>query len=129
MKEKTKKQLLKKLKALQVKMAKPEKFAVERRQVQEALKASEEKYRTLIENVNIGVYRTTGRGRGRFLHANPAIAKMFGYRSVKEFIKIPVCNLYQNSQERKVFLEQVLELLRFSWPFLHLLSCLLLHLF
>ncbi|MFC1657870.1 PAS domain S-box protein [Candidatus Omnitrophota bacterium] len=81
----------------------------ERKHAEEAMKESEEKYRTLVENINIGAYRNTGDFPGRFLHANPAIVKMFGYGSVEEFMQISVCELYQNPHERKLFLEDLLK--------------------
>jgi len=55
---------------------------VELKQTEDALKESEEKYRTLIENINIGVFRSTY--DGTFLQINPAMAKMLGYGSVEE---------------------------------------------
>lgn len=79
----------------------------ERKKAELALKESEEKYRTLIENVNVGVYRNTGGPHGKFLHANLAIAKMFGYEDVEEFMQVAVSELYQKPQERKIFMEEV----------------------
>jgi len=76
------------------------------RQTMEGLRNSEEQYRTLVDNVNIGIYRNTP-GRGGFIQANPAMYKMFGYGSVEEFRKIAVTDLYQNSEDRKRFLEEV----------------------
>ncbi|MFX0125184.1 MAG: nitrogen regulation protein NR(II) [Candidatus Hodarchaeota archaeon] len=49
----------------------------------EALRESEERYRTLFEQVPIGVYRTTP--SGKFVAANPVIVKLFGYSSFEEF--------------------------------------------
>lgn len=48
----------------------------------EALRESEERFRTLLENVPIGVYRTTP--DGKILHANPALLSMLGYKSLEE---------------------------------------------
>jgi PAS domain S-box-containing protein len=45
---------------------------------------SEDKYRTLVENINVGIYRRIMGPGGRFLQANPAMALMFGYGSVDE---------------------------------------------
>lgn len=78
-------------------------------QTEQALKESEEKYRTLVENVNVGVYRNTGGPHGRFLYANLAIAKMFGYESVEEFTQVHVSELYQNPAERKLFIKEILK--------------------
>ncbi len=78
----------------------------EHEKVDEALRESEEKYRSLVENVNFGIYRNTGGPHGRFLQANPAIARMFGYDSVEEFMKVPVSSLYQDPEERKHFIDE-----------------------
>ncbi len=81
---------------------------IERKKAVQALQESEEKYRTLVDNVNVGVYRSTGTPKGRFLQANPAIAKMFGYDSVREFMKLDVSELYQDSEERKLFVDEII---------------------
>lgn len=80
----------------------------ERKKVEEALKNSEEQYRSLVDNVNIGIYRNTTGPEGRFLQANPAIAKMFGYDSVEEFMKVKVSDLYWSAQERAIFINEIL---------------------
>jgi PAS domain S-box-containing protein len=67
----------------------------------------ERSFSTLIENVNIGIYRNTGGPRGRFLQANPAMAKMFGYDSVGEFLDVPTAQLYQNPEERRQFVRKI----------------------
>ena len=54
----------------------------ERKQAEEALRESEERYRSLFENVPIGVYRTTP--DGRVINANPALLKMLGFESLEE---------------------------------------------
>ena len=46
-----------------------------RKEAEEALRESEEKYRTLVENVNVGIYRNTGDFFSHFIQANPAMAK------------------------------------------------------
>jgi diguanylate cyclase (GGDEF)-like protein/PAS domain S-box-containing protein len=80
----------------------------ERLLIERDLRESEERYRTLVENVRVGVYRSTGEGEGRFLHANPAMAEIFGFDSVKEFMRASVVELYLDPKERKVFLEEVM---------------------
>lgn len=65
----------------------------------ESLQKSEEKYRSLIENLNVGVFRNTGDPDGLFLEANPAIAQIFGFTSQDELINTPISNLYQNIKD------------------------------
>jgi len=79
----------------------------EMRAIIQALRESEEKYRTLVENVPIGVYRNTAGPHGRFLQANRAMVKIFGYDSIDEFMKIQVSDLYQDPEERKLFVEEI----------------------
>lgn len=79
----------------------------EHKQMDEALQESEEKYRTLTDNVNVGVYRNTAGPKGRFIEANPAIVKMFDYDTKEEFLGINVAELYQHPEDRKKFNEKM----------------------
>jgi PAS domain S-box-containing protein len=54
----------------------------ERKQADEALRESEERFRTLFENIPIGVYRISR--EGKILNANLALLKMIGYESAQE---------------------------------------------
>jgi len=71
------------------------------------LKEQEEQYRGLVEALNVGVYRVSGED-GKFLQANPAIAQIFGYESLEEFMKTSMKEHYQNPEER----EQMVEMIR-----------------
>ncbi len=79
----------------------------ERKRAEEALRAKEEEYHTLVDNLNIGVYRNTADPEGRFLQANPAMAKVFGYDSAEEFMKINVSGLYEDPKDRLKFVEKI----------------------
>jgi PAS domain S-box-containing protein len=54
----------------------------ERLRAEQALRESEERFRSLYENTTIGLYRTTP--DGRILMANPAAVRMLGYHSFDE---------------------------------------------
>ncbi|HEY6952761.1 MAG TPA: PAS domain S-box protein, partial [Bacteroidota bacterium] len=58
----------------------------ERVRTEEALRESEERFRSLFENSSIGFYRTTP--DGHVLLANPAFIRMLGYESFEQFSKI-----------------------------------------
>ncbi len=75
----------------------------ERKQAEEALRKSEEKYRGLTENINLGIYRNTVGPEGKFIEANPAIIEMHGYKSKEEFLAINVSDLYRNPEDRNKF--------------------------
>ncbi|MCP4724732.1 MAG: PAS domain S-box protein, partial [bacterium] len=62
----------------------------ERINTENRLKESESKYRTLVENINVGIYRTKPEARGRFIHVNTELAKMLGYDSQEEMMNLRV---------------------------------------
>ena len=56
----------------------------ERKQAEEKLKASEDKYRSIFENAVEGIYQA--KPEGRYISVNPALARMLGYESPEEMI-------------------------------------------
>ncbi len=81
----------------------------QRVEAEEALRKSEEQYRSLTENINLGIYRNTPGHEGRFIEANPALIGMFGYKNKEEFLAISVSSLYQNPEDRNRFNDKILE--------------------
>ncbi|MCX7918260.1 MAG: PAS domain S-box protein [bacterium] len=77
----------------------------QQRLAEQSLRESEMRYRTMVENVNFGVFRNTV--QGQFIFANRAVAAMHGYDSVEEFIQVPIPTLYQNPEERQQYLEEL----------------------
>ncbi|MFH0841566.1 MAG: PAS domain S-box protein [Bacteroidota bacterium] len=70
----------------------------ERFQVLEALKESEDKYRSLTDQIPVGVYRTAT--DGQLLYSNPALVKMLNYSSAEELIRLNVHQLYADPDDR-----------------------------
>ncbi|MGA7932005.1 MAG: PAS domain S-box protein [Kovacikia sp.] len=56
----------------------------ERRQTEEALQRAEAKYRSIFENAIEGIFQTTP--DGRYLSANSALARLYGYDSADDLI-------------------------------------------
>jgi diguanylate cyclase (GGDEF)-like protein/PAS domain S-box-containing protein len=56
----------------------------ERRKAEQALQQSEEKYRVIFDYAPVGIYQATR--DGRFIAANPTLARMLGYDSVEELL-------------------------------------------
>jgi PAS domain S-box-containing protein len=69
-----------------------------------ALAESEKKYRTLVENVNIGIYQTNLTSDKPIINANPAMARIFGYSDVSEILKVAPVELYRDHDEREIIL-------------------------
>jgi PAS domain S-box-containing protein len=56
----------------------------ERKQAEQALRQAEQKYRDIFENAVEGIFQTTP--NGRFITANPALARILGYDSPDELL-------------------------------------------
>ena len=65
---------------------------------------SEEEYRTLIESLNVGVYRSSVDPQSRILMANSALASIFGYDSVEDIMRISIAETYLNPEDRNQFI-------------------------
>jgi PAS domain S-box-containing protein len=72
------------------------------------LRASEEKYRTLVSNLHVGVYRATPEPNGRYVQINPALVKILGYASAEELMQTPILHLYENPEDRNNFLDDLM---------------------
>src|SRR5262245_14071117 len=60
-------------------------YAIERQRADVALMEAEAKYHGIFEHLVEGVFRTSP--EGRYLSANPALARMYGYSSPQELIE------------------------------------------
>ncbi|MBU7021863.1 MAG: PAS domain S-box protein [Theionarchaea archaeon] len=79
----------------------------ERERTQEMLRLSEEKYRTLVENLHVGVYRSTPGKGGQFIDFNKAFASMLGYSDKNELMALNVSSIYVNPEDRLAFTEKI----------------------
>ena len=73
-----------------------------RRQMEEALRESEERNRSLVNNVKLGILRTTP--PGRILEANPAMEEIIGYPR-EELLKMNVSKFYVHLEEREALVK------------------------
>lgn len=75
-------------------------MAIDRKRAEEALRRSEEKYRTLFEESKDVVFISTP--GGKFIDINPSGVQLFGYDSKEEMLQIDVArDLYVNPDDRK----------------------------
>jgi PAS domain S-box-containing protein len=81
--------------------------ALERQRATERqLRASEEQYRGLFENVFEGVYQSDR--EGHILAANPALVRMLGYSSEEELRRTALAvDFYADREDRKRFLQRI----------------------
>lgn len=78
-----------------------------RRQIEEALRISEKRYRTLFERNLAGVYRSTL--DGRILDCNESFARIFGYASREEVLQQTAWDMYIKREDREAAVAKLLE--------------------
>jgi PAS domain S-box-containing protein len=99
--KKTKAELAKELERLRLEVRELEAADAARQKAEEALRASEERYRSLQANVPVGIFRSTADPGGRILSANAALAHMFGYADPGDMTRTLVAELYANPGDRE----------------------------
>ena len=74
------------------------------KRIEEELRKSEERYRSLIQGAVYGIYRTTA--DGRILDANPALAHMLGYDTVDALLAVNMNDVYRPAMQRQALIER-----------------------
>ena len=80
----------------------------ERRRAEKALREAEQKYRTIVENIAGGIYQMTP--DGRYISANPAMARIFGYDSADDLMSPDVnavSHIYINPGDHEAMMRSV----------------------
>jgi two-component system cell cycle sensor histidine kinase/response regulator CckA len=72
---------------------------------EDALRQSEERYRSLIQNAVYGIYHSTI--GGRFAEVNRALVAMLGYLSDAELMEVGIENLYADPTERRRLIDRL----------------------
>ncbi len=69
---------------------------------------SEKKFHSIFENLSEGIFQSSL--EGKFLTANPALAKILGYKDVDELLMVDIGkNIYKNVGERDKLIEELKE--------------------
>ena len=80
-----------------------------RQRAEQALRGSEEKYRTLTENLSVGVFRSTPGPKGNYIEVNSAYIRMFGFENKETLLSLYAYDLYQNPDDRDKFSKKMLK--------------------
>lgn len=75
------------------------------REMERLIQEEEEKYRNLVNNAIVGIYKTNL--NGDFLFANKALANMLGFKSPNSLISTDVRSLYNNPEDRDAFVDAI----------------------
>jgi len=71
-----------------------------RKEAQESLDESEEKYRNLLDSIPVGVFQASTKGKGKVVSANPALVRMYGCDNVEEYLALPDRDSFRDPSER-----------------------------
>ncbi len=82
-----------------------EQRVAELQQTRDALKASEEHYRSLFDGIPVGLFQTTC--DGEFLDANPALIAMLRFPDRQTLFAAHAQNIYFDSSDRKTWMSQM----------------------
>ena len=74
-------------------------------QAKKALEISEKKYRSIVDNALVGVYKSNI--DGDILYANCALSNMFGYSSPEEMMSGGILQIYKNKKDRSDLLNNL----------------------
>lgn len=70
------------------------------KKIVEELGASKEKFRFLTNHLNVGVFRTRFGNKCRFIEANEAAMKIFGFSDESEMLKSAVTDIFENADDK-----------------------------
>ena len=79
----------------------------ESKQAEAALAESEKKFRNLVDNALVGIYKTNI--QGEVLYGNDALVRLFEFDSAEEMMATGVSDRYQDKQDRARFLAELNE--------------------
>lgn len=80
--------------------------AIDKKRAEEALRESEQKYRTLFEESKDGIFLSTP--GGRLIDVNPAGVELFGYSSREELLRTDIAHdLYYRPVDRDLFMKKL----------------------
>jgi diguanylate cyclase (GGDEF)-like protein/PAS domain S-box-containing protein len=105
-KDKSDKELLNDLVEMRRQFLDFKKAETDRRKFEDALRESETRYRTLVDNALVGIYKSTI--GGELLFANKALLRMLEYDSAEEMARDgSVGYRYKNPKDREVLIERL----------------------
>jgi PAS domain S-box-containing protein len=78
-----------------------------RQQSEHQVQECERQYRTLIQYLNMGMYRSTADPQGRFLWGNTSFINILGYDSMNELQGITVIEIFAQPETRKEILQEL----------------------
>ena len=80
---------------------------ITREKLEQDLRDHEDRYRKLVEDINVGIYRSTGDTQGHFVWGNTALLDLLGYNSFSDLRGIHVVDVFPQPDGRKELLDEL----------------------
>jgi PAS domain S-box-containing protein len=80
---------------------------ITRDKLEQHVREHEDRYRTLVDDLNVGIYRSTGDPNGRFVWGNTALLRILGYQSLTDLEEINVTDIFSKPDGRAQLLEEL----------------------
>ncbi len=77
------------------------------KRISEELGENKERFNTLINNINIGVFRSTLGRNSRFIEVNSAALKIFGFEKKEELLETKIVELFRDKEDQERFFEKL----------------------
>ncbi len=74
---------------------------------EERLRNAEMKYQDLVNNINVGIYRSTGDPEGKFIWGNTSLLRILGYNSLNDLQEVAVSDIFAHSGGRAELLSEL----------------------
>jgi len=71
------------------------------------LREYEDRYRTLVEDLNVGFYRSTAEPGGRFVWGNTALLDILGYNSMRDLGEVNVMDIFSKPNGRLELIDEL----------------------
>jgi len=75
--------------------------------MEQYLREYEDHYRSLVEDLNVGIYRSTGDPRGRFVWGNTSLLNILGYTTFSDLQNVPVIDVFSDPSARLELLDEL----------------------
>ncbi len=75
--------------------------------MEQYLRKHEDQYRSLVEDLNVGIYRSTGDPRGKFVWGNTALLNILGYHSITDLREVLVIDVFDEPDRRLELLDEL----------------------
>jgi len=80
---------------------------ITRDKLEQHAREQEDRYRNLVEDLNVGIYRSTGDPKGKFVWGNTALLHILGYKSLSDLEEVRVTDLFSQPDGRAQLLEEL----------------------